>query len=205
MGDAELGNFWHCGLKDGNLRCTGCRKDAYCSNECQLASWEQCHKQLCRGKTTNKPLKPMSPLDPPIVRLSLEEERARTGGDTGGLHSKGMRTFNIQALRSRGPENYVAIPNPPILELVSAEERPPEFTHATTELLCEFLIMNGQRIITAQSYQHPVISSPPTRERAISVLHTRMSIHHTKCLKSCAVARRQDWKILLWSSSSRIH
>ncbi|KAF8211710.1 hypothetical protein K438DRAFT_56303 [Mycena galopus ATCC 62051] len=58
------------------LMYTGCRNSAYCSSECRLVSWQEGHKELCRGMTSNKPLKPIPPLNLPVPRMSLEKERA---------------------------------------------------------------------------------------------------------------------------------
>ncbi|KAJ7508463.1 hypothetical protein B0H11DRAFT_1965162 [Mycena galericulata] len=149
----------HCGDKPGTLMCTGCRNNAYCSSGCQLVAWTQGHKELCRGKTSNKPLKPIAPLDPPFVRMSLEEERIVRAKTPWGLACQCVMIIENRYIQSDDPEIYFAIPNPPVLELVTepmhiSDKMPPlDFPHATTEILCEFTILNGTR--------------PPLRYRAV--------------------------------------
>ncbi|KAJ7632152.1 hypothetical protein FB45DRAFT_1026342 [Roridomyces roridus] len=98
----------------------------------QLASWQQCHKQLCR-KTTNQILKPMPPLDPPVVRECSEAETLTSQG----VAVTDFRSFPYSQL-------YYAVSNPPVLERESGEKgftRPNLFTHSKKEILCEFMFM----------------------------------------------------------------
>jgi len=148
----------HCGEKPGTLICTGCRNSAYCSSECQLVSWQQGHKELCRGKTSNKPLKPIPPLNPPVPRMSLEEERAARKMN---LASKCMMTIDSSYVASDDPEIYYAIPNPPMLELVTehiSDNTPTiDFPHATTEILYEVTIPNRGSGV----HYRAVVPAPP--------------------------------------------
>ncbi|KAJ7608675.1 hypothetical protein FB45DRAFT_945670 [Roridomyces roridus] len=133
----------HCGQKQGTLQCTGCRKVGYCSNDCQLVSWKQGHKELCRGKETNKPLTPIAPLDTPLFS---DDPRGRTTGSA--TQSLGTR-FGVY-LESGDPEIYFAIPDAPIVELIPEGElhisdqcAPLDFPHSTlNEILCEFTLLN---------------------------------------------------------------
>ncbi|KAJ7608666.1 hypothetical protein FB45DRAFT_945656 [Roridomyces roridus] len=139
----------HCGQKQGTLQCTGCRKVGYCSNDCQLVSWKQGHKELCRGKETNKPLTPISPLDPPFSRMTLAEERLVRQRNPWELASACVMTLDKEYLESGDPEIYFAIPDAPIVELIPEGElhisdqcAPLDLPHSTNEILCEFTLLN---------------------------------------------------------------
>ncbi|KAJ7152451.1 hypothetical protein C8R46DRAFT_1302834 [Mycena filopes] len=105
----------HCGENLGTLVCTGCRNVSYCSNECQVVSWKQGHKELCRGRTTTRHLTPIPPLNPPPVRMSPAEERAARKKKSWGLASQCAMTLHSRYVDSY---DYYALPNPPVLWVV---------------------------------------------------------------------------------------
>ncbi|KAJ7269605.1 hypothetical protein C8J57DRAFT_1322511, partial [Mycena rebaudengoi] len=138
----------HCVDKEGILVCTGCRRTAYCSRECQLVSWKQGHKQLCRGEV-NKPLKPIAPLNPPFVRMNPAEERAARAKESWGLACQCIAVIDNRYVESEDHDRYLAVPNPPVIELVtenlhlSDKCASLDFPHANDEIRYEFTILNG--------------------------------------------------------------
>ncbi|KAJ7669077.1 hypothetical protein B0H17DRAFT_208951 [Mycena rosella] len=92
----------HCGDKPGSLVCTGCREVAYCSAECQRVSWRQGHKELCQGRTSNKSLMPIAPVDPPFVHMSPAGERAARAKTPWGLSCKCIMTIDVVPRSCRG-------------------------------------------------------------------------------------------------------
>ncbi|KAJ7159591.1 hypothetical protein C8R46DRAFT_1108659, partial [Mycena filopes] len=146
----------HCGENPGSLICTGCRDVSYCSNECQLASWKQGHKELCRGRTNTRHLTPIPPLNPPPARMSPPEERAARTDTPWGLETNCTMALDSRYLDSY---DYYAFPSPPVLEVVAEDFHRSEkiacidFPHATNEILCEITVITG--------------GPPPTRYRAV--------------------------------------
>ncbi|KAJ7474081.1 hypothetical protein FB451DRAFT_1367090 [Mycena latifolia] len=139
-------------------------------------AWKQGHKELCQGRTTNKPFAPIAPLNPPLTRMSPAEERAARRKKPWGLACQCIMTIDSRYLASGDPEIYFAIEDPPALELVtenlhlSDKCAPLDFPHADTEILCEFSILaGGARAVRYKA----VVPTPPdflaANERACDI------------------------------------